>query len=91
MSKQSISIFRKTVYKLAQEMKIPIVDERAIEKLSLNKGAIDLEVHIRFREGEEMKLKTFLAVAKYHHCIVIYKDEEFFIFQNGALWRLYTK
>ena len=72
-------------------MKIPIVDERAIEKLSLNKGAIDLEVHIRFREGEEMKLKTFLAVAKYHHSIVIYKDEEFFIFQNGALWRLYTK
>jgi hypothetical protein len=29
-------------------------------------------------------------VAKYHHAIVIYKDETFFVYANDTLWRLST-
>jgi hypothetical protein len=87
-SKTSVTNFRQTVYDQAREMKIPIVDERAIDKLSINRGNIGMEVQIKYREGEETKIKTFLAVAKYNHSIVVFKDETFFIVANESLWRL---
>ena len=87
-SKGSVSAFRQSVYNLAKEMKIPIVDERAIDKLGINRGSVGAEVQMKYRDGEDTKIKTFLAVAKYHHSIVIYKDETFFMLANGTLWRL---
>jgi hypothetical protein len=89
-SKGAISTFRQAVYNAAKELKIPIVDERAIDKLGINRGSVGAEVQIKFKDGEEQKIKTFLAVAKYHRSIVIYKDETFFIIANNALWRLST-
>ncbi|MFX1563394.1 MAG: hypothetical protein ACFFDP_08815 [Promethearchaeota archaeon] len=87
-SKISVTNFRQAVYDQAREMKIPIVDERAIDKLSINRGTIGLEVQMKYREGEETKIKTFLAVAKYNHSIVVFKDETFFIIASDSLWRL---
>jgi hypothetical protein len=72
MSKPAVSAFRQAVYNEAKALKIPIVDERAIDKLG------------------ETKIKTFLAVAKYHHALVIYKDEMFYIIANNTIWRLST-
>jgi hypothetical protein len=45
---------------------------------------------MKYRDGEETKIKTFLAVAKYHHALVIYKDEMFYILANNTIWRLST-
>lgn len=90
MSKPAVSAFRQTVYNEAKNLKIPIVDERAIDKLALNKGSVAATVDMRYRDGEETKIKTFLAVAKYHHALVIYKDESFFIVANNTIWRLST-
>lgn len=90
MSKTAVSAFRQSVYNEAKNLKIPIVDERAIDKLSINRGSVASEVQMKYRDGEESKIKTFLAVAKYHHAIVVYKDETFFIVANNTLWRLST-
>ena len=90
MSKASVSSFRQAVYNEAKSMKIPIVDERAIDKLGINRGSVGVEVQMKYRDGEDTKIKTFLAVAKYHHAIVIYKDETFFIIANDSLWRIST-
>lgn len=90
MSKPAVSAFRQSVYNEAKQLKIPIVDERAIDKLGINKGSVAATVEMRYREGEEMKVKTFLAVAKYHTALVIYKDETFFIIANNTVWRLST-
>lgn len=87
-SKTSVTTFRQLVYDQAREMKIPIVDERAIDKLSINRGNIGMEVQMKYREGEETKIKTFLAVAKYNHSIVVFKDETFFMVASESLWRL---
>lgn len=86
----SISAFRQAVYGEAKNLKIPVIDERAIDKVSINRGSVGLEVVFKWRDGEDTKVKTFLAVAKYHHAIVIYKDETFFVYANDTLWRLST-
>jgi hypothetical protein len=88
MSKAAVSAFRQAVYNEAKALKIPIVDERAIDKLGINKGSVGGTVEMRYRDGEETKIKTFLAVAKYHHALVIYKDEMFYILASNILWRL---
>lgn len=90
MSKPAVSAFRQAVYNAAKELKIPIVDERAIDKLGINRGSVGATVEMRYRDGEDSKIKTFLAVAKYHHALVIYKDETFFIVANSTIWRLST-
>ncbi|MFX1562877.1 MAG: hypothetical protein ACFFDP_06180 [Promethearchaeota archaeon] len=87
-SKTSVTNFRQAVYDQAREMKIPIVDERAIDKLSIHRGNIGMEIQMKYREGEDTKIKTFLAVAKYNHSIVVFKDETFFIIASQSLWRL---
>jgi hypothetical protein len=90
MSKPAVSAFRQAVYNEAKGMKIPIVDDRAIAKLGLNKGSVSATVEIKYSEGEETKIKTFLAVASYYKTLVIYKDETFFIIANNMIWRLST-
>ncbi|MFX1491318.1 MAG: hypothetical protein ACFFBX_07495 [Promethearchaeota archaeon] len=90
MSKPAVSAFRQAVYNEAKSLKIPIVDERAIDKLGINKGSVGGTIDMRYRDGEETKIKTFLAVAKYHHALVIYKDESFFIITSDMIWRLST-
>ncbi len=90
MSKPAVSAFRQAVYNEAKQLKIPIVDERAIDKLGINKGSVGGTVEMKYRDGEETKVKTFLAVAKYHHALVIYKDEMFYIIANNTIWRLST-
>jgi len=86
----ALSSFRQAVYNLAKEMKIPIVDERAIDQVRINKGALGMEVQIKYRPGDELKIKTYLAIAKYHRSVVLYKGETFFIVANNILWRLST-
>ena len=91
MSKAAaLSSFRQAVYNMAKEMKIPIVDERAIDQVRINKNAVSLDVQIKYRPGEELKIKTYLAIAKYHHSVVLYKGETFFLVANNVLWRLST-
>ena len=79
--------YKKRVYEILNQLKIPLIDERVYDKVILNAGDALATVIFRFEEDESI-IKGFLSLAEYFRAVVIKKKDEFFIPLPSVLFRL---
>ena len=79
-------LFIKRVYEIVNELKIPLIDERVYEKVTIG-GSPTASVIFKFEEDESV-IRGFLGLAEYFHTVVIKRKDEFFIPHSSILFRL---
>ena len=79
-------LFIKRVYEIVNELKIPLIDERVYEKVTIG-GSPTANVVFKFEEDESV-IRGFLGLAEYFHTVVIKRRDEFFIPHSSILFRL---
>ncbi len=79
--------YKKRVYQILNELKIPLIDERVYEKVNLNTGGALATVIFKFEEDESI-IQGFLSLAEYFRTVVIKRKDEFFIPLPSVLFQL---
>jgi len=82
----STELFIKRVYEIVSELKIPLIDERVYDKVSI-KSNKTTDVQFVFDEDESV-IRGFLGLADYFHTVVIKKKEKFYIPNDGTFYVL---
>jgi len=83
-------LFIKRVYEIVQELKIPLIDERVYNKVTLQEARPTVSVSFTFEEDESV-IRGFLGLAEYFHTVVIKNKEKFFISVPDLLFKLESK
>ena len=79
-------LFIKRVYEIIAELKIPLIDERVYDKVSI-KSSKTTDVQFLFEEDESV-IRGFLGLADFFHTVVIKNKDKFYIPNNGMLFIL---
>ena len=82
----SAELFIKRVYEIVSELKIPLIDERVYDKVSI-KTNNSTDIQFVFDEDESV-IRGFLGLADYFHTVVIKKKEKFYIPNDGTCYVL---
>jgi hypothetical protein len=83
-------LFIKRVYEIVQELKIPLIDERVYNKVTLKEERPTVSVSFLFEEDESV-IRGFLGLAEYFHTVVIKNKERFLISVPDLLFKLESK
>ncbi|MFW9899142.1 MAG: hypothetical protein ACFFDO_07770 [Candidatus Thorarchaeota archaeon] len=83
----SREFFTKRVYEIVNEMKIPLIDERVHDKVSISSKNTVATVIFRFEEDESV-LRGFVGLADYFHTVIIKQKDKFYISNKSILFRL---
>ena len=68
--------FIKKVYENVNDLKIPLIDERYYNKISVGKSTVQVDFKY---EGDEKVIRGFLGLADYFKSVVLRKKETFYI------------
>ncbi|TFG24400.1 MAG: hypothetical protein EU529_04330 [Promethearchaeota archaeon] len=80
-------LFINRVYEIANELKVPLIDEKIYEKVDVKTKNSVSEVRFKF-EGDEDVIRGFLQLANFYHTLVLKDDEKFYIPNESAVFRL---
>jgi len=80
-------LFIKRVYDLAGEMKIPLIDERVYDNVSINSKNSVATVKIKFEEDESV-IRGFLGLADFFHTVSVKRKDKFYIANDSAFFIL---
>ena len=78
-------LFIKRVYEIVNELKIPLIDERVYDKVSV--GGSTVSVIFKFEEDESV-IRGFLGLAEYFHTVIIKTKDQFVIPHQQMIFRL---
>jgi len=78
-------LFIKRVYEIVNELKIPLIDERVYDKVSVGSGTVT--VVFKFEEDESV-IRGFLGLAEYFHTVIIKTKDQFVIPHQQMIFRL---
>ena len=80
-------LFIKRVYEIVNELKIPLIDERVYDAVTVNESRVNVAVSFKFEEDESV-IRGFLGLAEYFHTVVIKKKDKFYIPNGELLFKL---
>ena len=80
-------LFIKRVYEIVNELKIPLIDERVYDKVSV--GGSTVAVIFKFEEDESV-IRGFLGLAEYFHTVIIKTKDQFVIPHQDMIFRLHS-
>lgn len=83
-------VFVKTVFGVASELKIPLVDELVYDRVTIDESRAATSVTFAYDDDESV-VRGFLGLAQYYRSIVIKKGDKFFIPVSDMLFRLELK
>lgn len=83
---EKIRSFINKVFKLASDLKIPILDEE-IGEIKLYSGNLCWEIKFKVRDNDK-PINAFLALAQYFKSIIIKKGDAFYIPHGTECYKL---
>ncbi|MBN1800517.1 MAG: hypothetical protein JW891_03375 [Candidatus Lokiarchaeota archaeon] len=78
-------LFIKRVYEFVNELKIPLIDERVYDRVSV--GGSMVSVIFKFEEDESV-IRGFLGLAEYFHTVIIKQKDQFIIPHQNMVFKL---
>ncbi|MFX1238809.1 MAG: hypothetical protein ACFE8P_13965 [Promethearchaeota archaeon] len=78
-------LFIKRVYEFVNELKIPLIDERVYDRVSVGGGIVT--VFFKFEEDESV-IRGFLGLAEYFHTVIIKQKDQFIIPHQTMIFKL---
>ncbi|MHA1238932.1 MAG: hypothetical protein ACTSSJ_06855 [Candidatus Odinarchaeia archaeon] len=76
---EKIKAFINRVFKLASDLKIPILDEKTLKDVKIFSGNLCWEIKFKAKEGSVDQINAFLALAQYFKSVIIKKGDAFYI------------
>lgn len=79
--------FIKTVYEIATELKLPLMDESIHENANFKDSNSIATIIFAFEEDEAV-IRGFLGLAEYFHSVIIKRKDKFYIPHDHKLFIL---